>query len=154
MHEEDTMNWRKLILAAIFAGLGSSAAHAQRTLGDLLDAGAVKLSRQEVLTTLSGANMSGPGRGGGTTQVDYHADGTYAGSYQGAAGDRALDKGGGFFGKWTVDDSGRMCTEGSGGSGKATANCYFFFRVGDQLYLAIESDNDRSAVVLKRTARH
>lgn len=147
------MNWQNLVLVAFFAGLGSGMASAQSTLGDLLDAGAVKLSKQEVLATLSGANISGPRQGGGTTQADYKADGTYSGAYQGGAGAMGAAKGGGFFGKWTVDDSGKLCTKGSGGSGKATAGCAYFFRAGDQLYVAIESDSDRSAVVLKRTVK-
>ena len=146
------MNWRKLVLVAIFAGLGSNTAFAQSTLGELLDAGAVKLSKQEVLATVTGANVSGP-RAGGTTEADYKADGTYSGSYEGAPGARGAAKGGGFFGKWTVDDSGKLCTEGSGGSGKPTASCAYYFRSGEQLYAAFGSDSDRSAVVTKRTVK-
>src|SRR5450432_920164 len=99
------MNWRQSLLVAICAGLGSAAVFAQSTVGDLLDAGAVKLSKADVLATIIGANVSGPTPVGGFNQTDFKSDGTYTGTYQGSPG-AGRGQSGGYFGKWTVDDGG------------------------------------------------
>ena len=151
-----TRGWsalRAFLLAALVGPGGAVTAFAQHTLGELLDAKAVKLSKQEVLATITGATLSGPRQAGGTTEIEYKADGTYSGSYQGAAGARGAARGGGFFGKWTVADDGKACNEGSGGSGKAIANCHYYFRSGDKLYAVVESESDRSAVALERSVK-
>jgi len=54
------MNLRKLIIGAAIAALGCGAAMAQNTLGDLLDAKAQTLSKDEVQATIVGATVSGP----------------------------------------------------------------------------------------------
>ena len=147
------MNLRKLILGATFAGLGSAAAMAQSTLGELLDAKAVKLSKEEVQTTILGATVSGPIQGGLTTEAEYKADGTYSGSYQNPMGGQGGARSGGFFGKWTLNDDGKLCTEGTGGGGKATGSCAFYFRLDGQLYAAYGSAANRSVVVFKRNVK-
>ena len=138
---------------ALCAGLIGAPAIAQGTLGELLDAGAVKLTKQEVLNTVIGATVVGPGPGGGAVQTLYKADGTYTGSYQGGASAEGAGKHGGFFGRWTLDESGRLCVEGTGGAGKAAERCMYFYRRGDQLFTAMGSDSNRAAPVQKRSVR-
>jgi uncharacterized protein (DUF2147 family) len=147
------MNWRKSIFLAICATFGSTVTFAQSNVGDLLDAGAAKLSKADILAMIIGANISGPTQTGGINQTDYKSDGTYTGTYQGSPG-AGRGQSGGYFGKWTLDDGGKLCTEGYAGPGaKAVSNCVFFFRLGDQLYVALNSDSDRSTVVLKRAVK-
>jgi hypothetical protein len=113
----------------------------------------VKLHKQQVLETVTSATISGPTANGGTMQIEYKADGTYSGSYQGRAGAQEIAKQGGVFGKWTVAEDGKLCTEGHGGAGKETARCMIFLRVGDQLYEVLGSGANRSATVLKRVVK-
>ena len=90
--------------------------------------------------------------GGGTKEITYRADGTYSGSYLGRPGTRGVAKEGRVFGKWNVEQGGKLCEEGHGGGGKETARCTFFYRTGDQLYEVHGPAANRSAVALKRTA--
>jgi hypothetical protein len=147
------MNLRKLILGAAIAALGSSAAMAQSTLGDLLDAKAEKLSKEEVQATIVGATVSGPIPGGMNTEAEYKADGTYTGTYQNPMGGQGGARAGGFFGKWTLGDDGKLCTEGTSGSGKATGSCAFYYRLDGQLYIAYGSAANRAAVAYKRSVK-
>jgi hypothetical protein len=144
---------KTLILGALLASLGIGAAVAQGTLGGLLDAGAEKMSKQEVLDTVIGAMISGPTPSGGNVEITYKADGTYSGSYQGWAGARGAGKEGGIFGKWTLQENGKLCEEGRGGADKEIARCMYFYRIGDQLYEINGPALNRSAVALKRTAK-
>ena len=148
------MNLRKFILGAAMAALGSGVAMAQSTLGDLLDAKAETLSKDEVQATFVGATASGPIPGGMNIDVEYKADGTYAGSYQNPSGGQGGGRAGGFFGKWTLADDGKFCTEGTGGNGKAIGSCAYFFRLDGQLYIAYGSSAaNRAAIAYKRNVK-
>jgi Obg family GTPase CgtA-like protein len=70
-------------------------------MGEVLDAGGKKLTKEQILAAIVGANISGPTQSGGIMQVDYKSDGTFTGSQQAASG-----KDRGRFGTWAVDDSG------------------------------------------------
>jgi hypothetical protein len=126
-------------------------AYAQNTLGELKAAGATKLDAAQAKTLISGSNFSGPTQGGGTMSVDYKADGTYSGTFTTRNG-----KGGGRFGKWTLDDSGKFCTEGVNQSYGATAagSCAYLFKLGDEYFVVFNSDADAAAQALKRTIKH
>jgi len=148
------MNMRNLILGATMAALGSGAAMAQSTLGDLIDAKADRLSKEEVQATVVGATLSGPNPGGINIEAEYKADGSYAGTYQNPMGGQGGTRAGGFFGKWTLGDDGKFCTEGTGGNGKAIGSCAFFFRLDGQLYIAYGSSAaNRAAVAYKRSVK-
>jgi hypothetical protein len=158
---------RRTLKQAVPAGAGTSPV-AQRTLGDLLDAGATKLSKQQVLDALNGATVSGGRPDGGTFQAVYKADGTYTGSYLRGHGALLIAKGGGFFGKWTVDDDGKFCDDrgifldriveqwpypaSSAGTAAPDTNCAFVFRLGDEFYAAA-SESNRSAPAFKRVVK-
>jgi hypothetical protein len=148
------MNLRNLIVGAAIAAIGCGAAMAQSTLGELLDAKAEKLSKDEVQATIVGATVSGPIPGGMNIDVVYKADGAYAGSYQNPSGGQGGGRAGGFFGKWTLGDDGKFCTEGTGGNGKAIGSCAFFFRLDGQLYIAYGSSaENRAAIAYKRSVK-
>ena len=140
------MNYRAFICSILFAGLGSSAALAQETLGELLDAGGKMLSKAEVMATVTGTNFSGPTKGGGQFLADYKAGGLLSGvsrNPQGATGPLS--------GTWAVDDSGKLCASFSVG-GRRSADCGFVYK-GRVDYYVCESDSDKSAPVLKRTIK-
>ena len=142
------MNYRMFIGSIVFVGLSSNTALAQNTVGEVLDAGGKKLSKDEVVGAIVGGNISGPTRTGGQAQLNYKADGTFAGTIQSSQG-----KNGGMFGTWTVDDSGQACVEytltifGS----QQGKTCSFFFRQADQYYVA-ETD-DRGSLLMRRTIK-
>src|SRR5262245_44674555 len=100
-----TMN-RYLIGSLILLGLMGTVAHAQNSLGDLLDGGAKKLSKDAVKTTLGGAHVSGKAVSGADTEYDYKADGYLSGNLKAQDGWTS-----GAVGKWTVDESGKLCSE-------------------------------------------
>lgn len=147
---------------------GALSAGAPKTLGDLLDAGATKLSKQQVLDTINGARVSGARPDGATSQAVYKTDGTYLGSYQGGLGAQSIGKVGGLFGKWTVADDGKLCDEHGIFAGKAMGqwplpasgagtamsdtNCGFVFTLHDEYYVCA-SDLDRSAPAYRRVVK-
>jgi hypothetical protein len=143
------MNNRFVISCIVFVVTSSTTALAQNTLGEVLDAGGKKLTKEEILAAVAGANISGPTQGGGSMQADYKSDGTFSGSQQTTAG-----KGRGRFGTWTVDDSGMYCTEITiaGAITQPDKSCGYLFKLGDQYFVAVGSD-DRGARVLPRTIK-
>jgi hypothetical protein len=141
------MNYRILIGGIVFVGLSSTTALAQNTVGEMLDAGGKKLSKEEVVAAMVGANISGPTMTGGQLQLDYKADGTFAGNIQEPQGGN-----GGMFGTWTVDDSGLLCAQYTITMGNQQGkSCVLFFRQADQYYVAFT--DDRGARLLKRTIK-
>jgi hypothetical protein len=132
---------------AVLMGLGSAYALAQNNLGELIDMGGKKLSKEQVAAALSAANVSGQTRDGALFQSDYKADGTYAGSFVSPQNKRN----GSTYGQWTVDDTGKVCIDGSIRlyQVQPQKSCLFYFKNGDQYYIS-PSDSDRSAFVAKR----
>jgi hypothetical protein len=143
------MSVRKLVGGMIVFWFGSSLAVAQNTLGELIDAGGKKLSKEQVVTALSGAQVAGPTTGGGQREVVFKADGSYSGNVETTA-----KQGFGVVGTWTVDDGGKLCTEGHQSGKRATreGGCNYYFVHLDQYYVT-PSDSDRSSPVLKRTIK-
>ena len=144
------MNSRSLAAIFVFVGLTSASALAQTNLGELLDMGGKKLSKQEAVATLSGANSSGETPAGAVVQSDYKEDGTYAGSYTSPQNKRN----GSTYGKWTVDDTGKVCIDGTLRlyEVQPQKGCVFYFKNGDQYYIST-SDSNRAALVSKRAIK-
>jgi hypothetical protein len=126
----------------VFAGLTSNTALAQNTVGQVLDAGGKKLSKEELVDAIVDGNVSGPTVGGGQIQVNYKADGTFVGSLPS----------GGISGSWTVDDSGKLCLAISGYGRPQFQDCGFYFRQADQYYWVTGTD-DRGSLLLPRTIK-
>ena len=102
------------------------------------------------MDTVIGGTVSGPRPAGGSVETTYKANGEYSGNYNNPQG-QGKAKQGGFFGKWTLDDNGKLCQEGTSALGQAVEACFFYFRGKDQLFVTVGSDSDRSAVALKRS---
>jgi hypothetical protein len=143
---ETMMTVRMLTATAVLFGLASASALAQNTLGELLDTGGKKLTKEELVAALSGANLSGETREGSVFKTDYKADGTYSGSFV-----SPQKRNGTTFGTWTVADTGKLCTDGSIKIYEVQPQkvCLFYFKNGDQYYIS-PSDTDRGAMVSKR----
>jgi hypothetical protein len=139
-----------MTLCAVVAAAGNGPALAQSNLGELLDMGGKKLSKEESVTALSGATLSGETRDGAVFQSDYKADGSYSGSFVSAQNKRT----GTTYGKWTVDDNSKVCVDGTIRlyETQPQKGCQFYFKNGDQYYIS-PSDSDRSAYVLKRAIK-
>ena len=137
-----------LIVGLSLLGLTSTAAMAQNSLGDLLDGGAKKLSKEAVQSALSGAQVSGKSTSGADTEYRYKADGSFSGNLQNSEGWRS-----GAVGTWSVDDGGKLCSEWTlTGNSKRLKGCGFLYAKSDQIYYT-ESDSDRSAPIYKRVIK-
>lgn len=136
-----------IIGGIIVLGLVSTTAFAQTTLGDLLDAGGKKLSKEGLQAALSGARVSGKtATGAATVESDFKADGTYSGtatSTQGASG---------YVGTWSVDDSGKLCVEFTRTRGGRDKQCGYYFAIADRYYVS-ESDSERGSPLIERTIK-
>ena len=139
------------LATGVILGLASTPALPQTTLGELVDGGGKKLSKAEVVEILGGAKLSGPTKAGGTFQADFKTDGTFTGSFQSPQG-----KGGGMFGAWAVDETGKVCTEFTNSRSEGTtgklSNCAFWYKK-DSDYFISDSDSDRSAALLRRSVK-
>ncbi|HZI82701.1 MAG TPA: hypothetical protein VFF44_02245 [Casimicrobiaceae bacterium] len=134
-------------------------AMAQSNLGELLDAGAKRLSPDEFKEQVVQRVIVGPSATGGSLQVIYQPNGLMQGT--GTAKGTILQPAT-IFGEWTIDDNGRICasmqSSGGGGGGYGTQGvtlprrCQTWFKL-DSDYFISDSDSDRYARVLRRTMK-
>lgn len=143
--------WQKLVLGFVVVLFGNGA-FAQSTLADLQAAKAVKLSQAEITRAVTGASVRGPTSSGGTMEIKYKADGTFAGTTQMSTfgSDRGVSSGS--FGHWSVDKTGRLCAEGTTSKGgHPFKSCGFLYRLGDKFYVAGSTEQ---GAVYERTIKH
>lgn len=136
---------KALVAVASFAMV--TCVQAQSTIGELLDAGAVKLSREQVVAGLSGTKIVGiTSTGRAEMNIDLNADGTLSGVVTSLRNASTS----GSVGKWTVDENGRTCIDET-----LTAwsmrhqECFFSYRLGDQSYRTVSDSEERGTVVVK-----
>ena len=137
--------------------LGSAAAFAQSTLGELLDAGAKRLTAEEFRQEVVQRTIVGPSPTGGSVELVYTASGIVTGSGTAPYQQATLPLQTQIDGEWSFDDKERICTVVSIlGYGRRGGNlpprCQYWFRLGDAYFFA-DSDADRYAKVLRRTVR-
>lgn len=126
--------------------LCTTAAHAQTTLGELLDKGFKKMMKGEFTSILVGQKWSGLTANEVRFENIYKADGSLSGWWWGSQGGQ-----GGLTGNWRMDDEGKICAFVSS-TWDASTTCYYFFHSGDQYYTSL-SDSDRDARVRVRTVK-
>ena len=121
---------------------------AQNTLGELLDAGAKKLSKEEIQSTFNGTHSTGKTATGASGEFEFKADGTYHGVVQTPQGNA------GIMGTWTAAAGDKLCVEWTpvGRGASKGGGCGFYYVLAGDYYLS-ESDSDRSVRVLKRTLK-
>ena len=143
------MNRCSLFGSLTLLALSSTGAFAQNSLGDLLDGGAKKLSKDAVKSTLGGAHVSGKSSASSAdTEYDYKPDGYFSGNLKAADGTWT-----GVVGTWTVDESGKWCSEWTlTMNGRRFSGCGFLYAKGDDLYY-VESDSDKNAKIYKRVVK-
>jgi len=136
-------------IALVTAFLWCAHASAEDHLGDLLDAGATKLSPEDFRQQIVGRTVSGATPGGIEVDLFYHDSGRIIGS--GRATPRGGASGGGqsfaIEGSWTIDASERGCTRISI---RLPPQCQFWFQRGND-YFQADSDWDRDMRVTRRT---
>src|SRR5471030_1071823 len=97
------------MLVAVSLSVMVSYAQAQNTVGELLDAGATKATKDQMVAAVAGTKITGPTSSGkADINIDFKADGTFSGyvtSRQAGVGTS------GSVGKWTVDANGKLCMD-------------------------------------------
>jgi hypothetical protein len=143
------MNHKCLLISAV-ALVCAGSAWGQSTLGEILDQGATKISKEEWMArmpvTTSDIWPASVGRRG-ETQYTYNVDGTLSGSLYDYTSATSSDGNG----TWTVDDSGKVCTvqrNSAPGWPSSYRECSIRYQLGD-MYFRIVSDPDRSAKIMK-----
>jgi hypothetical protein len=154
-HRETVARFSATMLLGLVLLLCGPLAAAQNTLGELLDAGARKLSAAEFKDELVQRLIVGPTESGGSVEVVY----TTRGLVQGAGvsrppSSRSLV----LSGTWNIGDQDTVCvtlhisTIASQVKEGLPSRCQFWFKSGGEYFLA-DSDWDRSSVVLRRTVK-
>ena len=153
------------LLSALALLLWMPLAMAQNNLGELLDAGATRLSpeafKEEVLQRV----IVGPTATGGKLELIYTTNGMIqgTGSYTGVIGTSSLSLAP-INGEWTIADNGTICTSmrigsspsvggvGNIGGVSLPTRCQFWFKYSEQYFFS-DSDTDRGARVFRRTLK-
>lgn len=130
---------------------------AQSNLGELLDAGAKKLTVEEFKDEVVQRVIVGPTATGGKLEVLYAQTGVIQGI--GTYTELTSQKLAPISGEWTTDNNGRVCTSMTIGSGAGPVTavmlpprCQFWFKSAQQYFLS-DSDSDRGTKVLRRTIK-
>jgi hypothetical protein len=127
---------------------------AQNNLGELLDAGAKRLSAEEFRQEVVQRTIVGPNTLGGRMEVMYASSGVIKGSTSPLnTGTTISVQGFGTIdGVWNIDDSARTCTSMVIGKTFLPLRCQFWFKYKEDYFIA-DSDSDRNARVLRRTVK-
>lgn len=123
---------------------------AQSNLGELLDAGARKLTVDEFKAELVQRQIVGQTPAGANLEITYGRSGQIAGEVlRGVMPGPLL-----VSGEWTTDDNGRICTSMAivRSMQEGLRRCEFWFKYNEQYFLSV-SDSDRQARVLRRTLK-
>ena len=143
--------------SALVLLLACTAPRAQSTLGELLDAGAKRLTADEFRQEVVQRTIFGPSPTGGTMEVVYTASGAVTGTGTAPYSQATVGLGTQIDGEWSIDAQDRICTVVSVlGYGRRGGNlpprCQYWFRLGEAFYFA-DSDTDRYAKVLRRSIK-
>jgi hypothetical protein len=143
------------LLFGIVLLLCAPLAMAQNNLGELLDAGATRLSPEAFKEEVVQRVIVGRTTIGGNIEVMYAQSGEIAGlgSYTADSPTRLAA----ISGEWKLDDNGRVCTamrisSAPGGGTLLSPRCQFWFKHNGQYFIS-DYDSDRSARVLRRTLK-
>lgn len=152
--QQETMLLRPATLLVGFVlSLCAPFAAAQSNLGELLDAGAKRLSVEEFTLEVVQHVIVGPTASGTNLELIYTSKGRVSG--KGVSPNTGQVNTGTIDGEWKVDDSGRVCTtmQVLGASQLALpTRCQFLFKYKDA-YFFVDSDTDRNARALRRTVK-
>src|SRR3984893_5536831 len=153
-HEENAVLLPTLLPLAFTVLLWAPLAFAQSNLGELLDAGAKKLSVEEFKEEVVQRVIVGPTPSGtGNLELMFANNGEIQGAGIYTPTFNSLQP---IRGAWTTDDNGRVCTRMQIGSAAPllvlAPRCQFWFKYAGQYFFS-DSDSDRHARVLRRTVK-
>lgn len=138
------MHIRHLTIACLFA-MGAVPALAQSNVGDLLDKGAKKLTKDDYMSLAPFRLKYVWPQGGGEGDLVYVADGTLSGSeyhYSSRSESPAT-------GTWSADDAGKWCMKKHMPVWNSrTDMCWYTWKLGED-YWGSATDSDRSGRVVK-----
>src|SRR2546421_9287620 len=103
------------------------------TVGEILDKGGKKLTKEEVIKLVPGATISGISM---TNYPSYKSEYTYKGDGSMSGGALKIS-GGGYTsasGKWSVNEDGQLCTDRSTSSGRSDVYCDHYFSLDGKYY--------------------
>ena len=135
---------RMVICLSVVGLLGST--HAQENLGELLDKGAKKVSKDE-WNALLPVNVSQIWLSkNGAIALTYKADASHSGN----AHHFPSGTSSGVYGTWKVDENGKICIDEkfSNSNWRPDGFCFFLFQLDGQPFIS-DSDSDRSARISK-----
>lgn len=129
-----------LLISAVF-----TSAHSQSTLGELLDSGGKKMTKEQLAGPLGGTKFNGGlASGRATLNIELKTDGTISGSI--AAQGRTT----GTTGQWAVDDAGKTCLDIRMTSWNLSdRGCVFYYSLGEATYRTLNESEDRSTQLVK-----
>ena len=127
---------------------------AQSNLGELLEAGARKLSAEDFRQEVTRYILVGDVPAGGRMELMYASSGVIKGVSNIATGVPQGTQIGAaqIDGVWNIDDSGRICTSMVVGRTFLPLRCQFWFKFKEDYFIA-DSDSDRNARVLRRSVK-
>jgi hypothetical protein len=122
------------------------------TVGELLDKGGKKLTKDEVAKLIPGATIGGiiPRFPNMKSDHTYKDDGSVSGNVVRVTGG-GPSTATGVFGKWSVNEQGQICTDLRDTRGGSFQNCNFYFRLGDAYYVA--TTDDKMAQIFEREVK-
>lgn len=129
-----------LIMSLALAG--ACRAEGEKNLGTVLDAGAVRLSKQDVLAKVIGSWIEFTTRSGMVFQFQPDQEGRVFGHARGFKSSTRLK------GSWQIDDDGKLCLDFRGEKYGEFQRCHFWFGSQDGFWSSPSTD-DRNAVVLE-----
>jgi hypothetical protein len=136
-------------LAVVVAAFLPIVAIAQQPVkvGDLLDKGGKKLTKEDLATLVPGAMFKGTAPSSPTWNAEqiYKNDGSLSGTAYRKIGAGTT----GLSGKWSLSDQGQLCTDVTNGFGQRFQRCDFFYSLGNSFFLA--PTDDRMGDLIERS---
>jgi len=129
--------------------LWATLAVGQNNLGEILNAGANRLSAEAFRQELVGRTLVGPISGFKQLEVVYTADGRVLGI---GTPSRTWLHPTEITGAWTTGDGDTICTIMYLGTVTLAKRCQFWLKLGEEYFIS-DSDSDRSMRVLRRTVK-
>ena len=141
------MNTIYKLLLTVSLAISAMSASAQGTVGELLDGGGKKMTKEQATAYLAGSKLAGPSRSGEVLMnLDLKTDGSFSGNVNQPV--RGIASG--TSGKWVVDDGGKTCAEGRLFAWNMNfKECFFSYQLGDVVYRTLSDSEDRSSAVRK-----
>jgi hypothetical protein len=149
--EKAVPRWTKLS-SALALLLWAPLVIAQNNLGELLDAGAKKMSTEEFRQEVVQRLIVGPTSSGAMIEVIYASSGAIQGRAYTIQEPQSYTVLPSIDGDWKIDDKERICVSMWIGKAPLPYRCQFWFKYAEQYFIS-DSDSDRRTRVLRRTLK-